>query len=58
MISRKDEARYAITRVHENLGASLEENLADIEELADFCNDLIVGIQEDISRRDQGVGAS
>lgn len=58
MISRKDEAKYAISRVHVNLGVSLEQNLADLEELAEFCNDLISGIQEDISRRDQGVGAS
>lgn len=57
-MSRKDEAIEAIERVHGDSAPSLEEVLADLEELAEFCNDLISGIQEDISRRDQGTGES
>lgn len=56
MTSRKDEAIEAIDRVHGNTAASLEDVLADLEELAEYCNELISAIEEDISRRDQGTG--
>lgn len=58
MNSLKDEAIEAIERVHGNSAPSLEEVLAELEELAEFCNELISGIEEDISRRDQGTGTS
>lgn len=56
MKSRKDDAIDAIQRVHGNTAPPLEEVLADLEELADLCDDLISAIEGDISRRDQGTG--
>ena len=56
MKSRKDEAIEAIQLVHGNTAASLEEVLADLEELAELCNEYVSGIEGDISRRDQMTG--
>ncbi len=56
MKSRKEEAIEAIQRVHGNTAASLEKVLADLEELAELCNEYVSAIEGDISRRDQGTG--
>ena len=51
MSYRKDSALEAIRLVHGQIG-TLENVLADLQEISEFVNELISGVEEDISRRD------
>lgn len=58
MVLRSDKniAIKAIRQVHGNTSASLEEVLEALQEIADYLDEYLDAINEDISRRDQRVG--
>lgn len=50
------EALNAIDRVHAYMHTPLEENLSALEQIENHARELINAIEEDITRRDMGVG--